>query len=496
MKKKVTAVTAGVLAFCVLGAGCQIHRSFDSLVPEEYGAWENYYIYHGNVRSRTTGEMGEYLVDDVVVDGETHVVSGCADSEIVGDTIYLCLNLQVGKDCLVAYDVEDSSYKLLMTEYTCAPEEGVTYTYRPYAIEKVYDNGDILLGGQREERTVNEQGIEQTNYQSVYFTIYHDGAFKEEIPFAGYDYSRIGAGYFTKLVTGADGEDMTLYYMALGMDEGVEVCAFDNGEVYVEYDFVDKNGVQGLLLKTYALEDETSIETYVGERLQKVEFFNFKTNSLVSLYQGNAYVEWVGIPNNEYFITYEYEKVNYTTKDGFFDTPTEQEGVLKSGGTVYQIVYSTEQVKAVEKYTFDGMGLQSVRGVANGELYIALEWYENAVGCKSGGYQSQVYKLGLNMGEPQKIKQEEYNQAKEICAGWTANVACGDYTYYIERVALSTVNGNTSYAYRLMRYNVKEQTTDVMQLWKGTGSHEQEKYCQMMWRNNGGGLDEFIVKPF
>jgi hypothetical protein len=494
MKKKITAITAGVLAFCLFGASCQIHRSFDSLVPEEYGAWENYYIYHGNVRSRTTGEMGEYLVDDVVVDGETYVVSSCADSEIVGESIYLCLKLQVEKDCLVAYNIEDGTYKLLMTEYTCHPEEGLTYTYRPYTIEKVYGNGDILLYGQREGRAVNEQDIEQTNYQSVYFTIYHDGTFKEETLFAGYDYSRISDEYFTKLSIGVDGEEATLYYITFGMEEGVEVCTFDNGEVYVEYDFVDKNGVQGLLLKTYALEDETPLETYVGERLQKVEFFNLKTNNLVSLYQGNQYVEWIEIPDSEYFITYEYEKVNYTTKDGLFSSPIEQEGVLKSGGAVYQIVYSTENVKAVEKYTFDGMGLQSVRGVANGELYISLEWYENAAGCKNGGHQSQAYKVGLNMGGPQKIKQEEYNKAKEICAGWTAEVACGDYSYYIERVALSTVNDRTSYAYRLMRYHTKNQTSEVMQLWKGVGSDEREKYCEMMWINNGGDMDDFIVR--
>ena len=62
MKKKMMAVTAGLLACCTLGAGCQIHRSFSSLVPEQYGAWDNYYVYHGNVRSKTTGEDGEYLV--------------------------------------------------------------------------------------------------------------------------------------------------------------------------------------------------------------------------------------------------------------------------------------------------------------------------------------------------------------------------------------------------------------------------------------------------
>ena len=63
--KKMTTITAGLLAFCVIGAGCQIHQTFDNLVPEEYGAWENYYIYHGNVKSKTTGEDSAYLVTEV-----------------------------------------------------------------------------------------------------------------------------------------------------------------------------------------------------------------------------------------------------------------------------------------------------------------------------------------------------------------------------------------------------------------------------------------------
>lgn len=496
MKKKMMMTMAGALAFCMFGAGCQIHQSFDNLVPEEYGAWDNYYIYHGNVRSRTTGEMGEYLVKDVVVDGQTCVVSGCADSQIVEDTIYLCLNLEIGKACLVAYDVENAAQELLMVEHSYQPEEGVTYIYQPYSIEKVYENDGILLYGQRQTLTVDEYGMEQTGYQSVYFTIDYDGTFKEEVLFAGYDYSRISDEYYTKLEISSATNEATLYYITFGMEEGVEVCTFDNDEVYVEYEFVEKNGVKGLLLKTYKLADGTAVETYQGERLSKVEFYNLDTNKLTSLYQGDKYVEWVEIPNGEYFITYEYEKVKYMVKGGFFETATEQEGVLKSDGAVYQIAYSTGEVKAVEKYTFDGMGLQSVRGAANGELYLALEWYESAAGCSNGGYQSKTYKLSLNKDGPQEIKQEEYNKAKDVCAAWATDVVCGDYAYYIEKVALTTINNRTTYAYRLMRYNLKNNEADVMQLWKGGSSDEQENYCEMMWRNNGGDMDDFIVRNF
>jgi hypothetical protein len=257
--------------------------------------------------------------------------------------------------------------------------------------------------------------------------------------------------------------------------------------------------VEGFLLKTYALEDVTDLANYQGERLQKVEFFNPKTNETTLLYSGNTFVEWLSVPHATYFITYEYASVEYTSKSGIFDTPTSQTAVLKKNCAVHEIVYSVDKVETKVRYTFEeGMGLQNVRGVdAQGNMYISLEWYESAVGCKNGGRQSKNCKVDLGEGKLQQVKQEEWNKAKEICEGSRADVACGpSYRYYIERIALNTVNNKTSYAYRLQRYNQKNKTTDVMQLWKGVGTDEQEKYCEMMWKNNGGDMDDFIVRPF
>ena len=503
--KKMTTITAGLLAFCVIGAGCQIHQTFDNLVPEEYGAWENYYIYHGNVKSKTTGEDSAYLVTEVTAGEDSYKVECCTDSEVLQDDIYMCLTLtSTGadftgqKEALLVYNVATKLQKTLMLDYTCQAEDGLTYIYHPYSIENLDEDG-LLLYGQRETIAVDENGVEHTEYISVYFTIDCEGNFKEEGNLGGNGYTRIGDEYFIKKDGDAESGAATIYYLTFGMEEGMPICTFDNNEVYVECEFVETESVEGFLLKTYALEDVTALENYQGERLQKVEFFNPKTNETTLLYSGNTFVEWVDIPSATYFITYEYASVQYTTKSGMFDEPTSQTAVLKKNCTVQQIVYSTDKVETKVKYTFkEGMGLQGVRGVdRQGNMYLSLEWYESAVGCKNGGHQSKNYKLNLGEDKLQQVKQEEWNKAKEICQGSRATVACGpSYRYYIERIALNTVNNKTSYAYRLQRYDESKKTTDVMQLWKGVGSDEQEKYSEMMWKNNGGDMDNFIVRPF
>ena len=509
MKKSVMAtILAGVLTFGVLGTSCQIHRNFDSLIPEEYGAWENYYIYHGNVRSKTTGEGGEYLVTSVTADGTDYTVSSCADSAILGDDIYLCLNLSASldggmetKNGLVKYNVERKTHEVLMLDASYPMEDGVTHIYRPYAIERVYEDGKLLLQGQREEITVDEYGAEQTTYQNAYFKIDGDGQLLEEIAYNTSGYTRVSDDYFTKTVGNSQTEEVTLYYITWGMEEGLPVCTYDNAEVYVECEFIDRNGAQGFLLKTYGLEDETAPENYYGEKLKKIEFFNLKKDELVSVYEGDSYVEWVELPENEYFITYEYETVKYQQKSGVFETPKEYTVTMKANCVARHIVYSENQVSMKTAYAFEkGQGLQSVKGVAGGkDMYVAVEWYENAAGCKTGGRQMQQYKLNLADGRLVKLSSEEWSESSTVCYGSYAladGVSCGDYAYYIERIKLNTVYDKTTYAYRLQRYNEKDETTDVMQLWKGSGSAEGEKYCEMMWKNNGGDMDDFLVRNF
>ena len=64
------------------------------VVPEEYGEWDNNYVYRGNGRSKTTGEDYEQLVNSVEIEGENYTVLACADFEIKGDDVYMILACQ------------------------------------------------------------------------------------------------------------------------------------------------------------------------------------------------------------------------------------------------------------------------------------------------------------------------------------------------------------------------------------------------------------------
>ena len=504
--KKLGTILTGLLAFCMLGCGCTIHQSFGNLVPEEYGAWENHYIYHGNVRSKTTGEDAELLVSNVEWAGENCAVVTCVDSAIVGDELYLCLSLDMpetgGKtqeNALVKYNVSTKAQDTLMVNYTVQPEDGVTDVYHIYSIESASETG-LILYGQRETLTLDENGVQQTGYNSTYFKVTPDGEFVEEVVIGNdYGYARVHDDYYLKTISPSEGTLQTVVYMTWGMEEGVPICTYDNADYYVETEFVEKNGVQGFLMKTYALESGAP-DTYYGDKLRKVEFFDVSVNEATTLYEGNTYVEWVKIPNSEYFITYDVETVSYTYRHGYFKPLTDASATLRKNCVLQRIVYTAEGVRAEVAYTFEeGLGLKSVAGVAGSLLYIDFEWYESVAGCKNGGYQTQAYQVKTSSdGEKmKKVDSEDWHNAKNICYGVYMienGASCGQYTYYIERTKLTTVFNSTSYAYSLKRYNVESGETEVMQLWSSNGTQEGEKYCALMWRDNGGAYDDFIVR--
>lgn len=504
MKKSVIAtMLASVFAFGVIGTGCQIHRSFDSLVPEEYGAWENYYIYHGNVRSKTTGEDGEPLFSHIVTDDKIYSVASCADSAAIGDVLYLCFTLSDGTNmehAIVSYNVKTKAEKTLMLNYSHQDDAGVTHVYHPYAIERVYEDGRILLQGQHEQITVDESGQEKIEYSTAFFTVDYDGKFLEEISFAWYGYTRVSEDYFTSTIASTHTQEASIYYATWGMEQPQLIATVDNsGTTRTETQFVDKEGVKGFLLTSY-LPEKTEQGTK-EERLQKIEFFDIATNRLTTVYEGNDYTVWVEIPDNEYFYTYEYQTVTYTQKGGLFETPQQYTATYKQNCVLHQVVYSTSGVTVEKVHAFEEhQGVNTIRGIEDrAYCYASVEWYESASGCKKGGYQGQQYKINLKDGKSTKLDGKEWNASATVCYGSYAlknSSSYGGYAYYIERIALTTVYDNTTYAYRLQRYDAESKKTEVMQLWQGNGSQEGEKYCEMMWKNNGGDFSDFIVRDY
>lgn len=508
MKKSVIAtMLASVLTFGVLGTGCQIHNSFDSLVPDTYGAWENHYIYRGNVRSKTTGEDATYLVTHVVEDGKTYKVESCLDSDILGDDIYLCLSLSEPdgngletKFALVCYNIKDKTQETLMLDYTYQDEGGTTYTYHPYSIDTLYGDSQIVLYGQREGIALDKYGQEIPQYMPAYFTFSRESMRGYEMPSIWDGYARAGEYCFTKTEVDKEMQMASVYYGVWGDVEPTLMATVDHSDgKYTKTEFVEKNGASGFLLTTYGSKENA----YSAQEdcLQKMSFYNLNTGELTTLFEGDDFVDWVKVPNSEYFLTYHYDTVTYTQKSSLFESAQTYTATVKQDCILHQIVYSANGVEVKTAYDFDdGVSVNNMQGIdKDGCLYASVERYENAGLLNKGGYKSQRSKIDLLGGQMTEIDSKEWNASASLCYGWYAfynKPVCEWYAYYVESVALTTVNNNTNYAYRLKRFDTKTNTTDVMQLWKGSGSQEGEKYSAMMWKDNGGDYSEFVVRNY
>jgi len=496
MKKSFTAIMAGILTCCMLGVGC----NFSSIVPEEFGEWESNYIYRGNVRSKTTGENGETLVTQVTKGDKTYAVLSCADYAFVGDDIYMCLNLNTPDfnmtQAIVKYNVKDKTQENIVLENTYTPEEGLTWVYQAYSIEQTFDDY-MLVYGHRAGTQEKENGEIENTSVSLYYKIGYDGSLVEAESFDFAGYTRASDNYFTK--TDYQNDVTSLYCITWDMEEPTYVCDLANG---MTYQFIEKNGAAGVLLMQWGEETEN---TYYGKKLQKIQFFNVKNGEMKTLFEGDTLMQWVEIPTDEYFYTFTYETVTYQTRDHFFDEPTEGTTQMAKNCVLYQIEYSENGATLKIAQTFDkDRNFTRIKGVevANGKrtAYVLANWYESPVGCSNGGYKEQAYKVDLNSGELTKIKTDVYNTSEDICYGayaLTDGVACGTYSYYLQRKVYSKIGKLEQAGYLLKRYNAQNGKTDAMQVWKDSSTSDaEEKYCHQMWKAMGGDIYSFIVRNY
>ena len=134
----------------------------------------------------------------------------------------------------------------------------------------------------------------------------------------------------------------------------------------------------------------------------------------------------------------------------------------------------------------------------DGKLHVILTRYENAFGCSGGGVSVEYYALDLSTAAFKKVPASEalnYGDFNEYYAR-EKGVKCGSYTYYLDKQAYGvSINDYQNYAYKLQRYDGK--TTETMQIWS-TSSIQPEgaKFCQQMWKNGGGDLNDFIVRNY
>lgn len=496
MKRKVLSWLGLLLAGSIVLSSCE---SFSDLTPEEYGVWENHYIYRGNVRSKTTGEDAEKLVSSVSYGETDYEVSYCNDYTIRENDIYMCLTLNAPNGefakGIVKYNAENKTQENVFFRYEHIPTEGVTWVYEADYIEHAFPD-IMLVYGTRTETSTDANGVPKTETRNLYYTIDYTGNLVEAESFYYLGYTKVSENYYTK-TDYKDGK-MSLYYLTWGMDEPRQVCDLDETQnVWKKTAFVEKNGVAGVLIAHY---DLTETDQEHGNKLLKIEFFNAKTNATTLLFEGNTFVKWLEVPENEYFLTFTNKEITYSQKDGFLKPTTEHTTTVRQDCTLYKIDYANDTVSLKKDFTFESnKDFYAIQGIKDGTAYADCFWYETAAGCKKGGSQSQSYAIDIDDGKYKKIQSDELKASGDECFEYYALQNCpsfGEYAYYLQRKSYQTLN-KTNYAYLLKRHNRSSKKTDVMQIWKSSGGNDQEeKYCQDMWKLTGGDIYEFIVRDY
>lgn len=450
MRKTGKFFAVALAAACAL---CTLTGCIEDYVPESYGAWDGNYLYAGNVKSKTTGEDPETLVSSVVIGDTAYSVSQCVDYEIVGNRIYSVLNLTYDSDCmtcLIEYDVETNLFQTLYVETEKTVEE-TTISYDVYRIVKLLDEYKILQtengnwfavdrSGEIVEKDCNElQSYEQAG---DYLYQWEKGVLTYR---TWLDETWVTAADFT----GTAVFDASIEYVQKGERGGLLIQTYDERHLW-----------EGLHFYDFGKAALTSFDTSAfGENMQKVE---------------NA-------PKNEYFITYDFEWVDYSVRENLFS--------IRSASTTHQkncvlwrLVYAADGIELEKAYVFDkDKNYLDIRAIYGDKIYVNAEWYALATGCSGGGRQTAYYRIRMQYDEEMRFGDSVFsvgvNQAKEDLAK-DEGVTCGEYTYYIRTNLLYSWYGRP-YVCLLNRFDGTQMET--MQFW-ASYSYEKENYCEEMWR--------------
>ena len=488
--KNLALVFGTLISLMAVLSSCQ---SFGDLVPTEYGAWENHYIYRGNVRSKTTGEDAETLVGSVTHGEIVYETKDCLDYAFSGDDIYLNLSFNAqGNDtldvhnALVRYNVKDKTQETLCFDLmVSAEEENTCFSYEPYAIEKVFEDKILLYGRKYTIETEKNNG-EGEAYTELWYNVDLDGDFLGEEATSYVDWARVGEDYWLRY----NYEEYSYEYLTWGMENPVRICKGS----YKDVEFVEKNGVKGFLISS-----ENSLE-----------FFDLATNTRTDLWEGIGF-EWVPAPEYEYFMSSEPMTVTYTTWKYvpifllalFKETRTAK---IQGNCQLFKIDYSADGVRVEKIQAFEKeKDFSNAGGVADGKLYVRGFWYLSQRGCKDGGSEGAYYAFDLTTKQFDVIEEfDDYKVAEDMCYTKAAlengGVIFGDYMYYIHRERVKPGLMAQSYtAYLLKRYRLSDEKLAIMQIWAeedAYGNDEMENFCEEMWLENGDNIDDFIIRNY
>ena len=499
MKRFLTIVLAVLTLFSVACiSSCQ---SMDDIIPEVYGEWDGNYIYRGNGRSKTTGEEYEQLIESVEVEGETYYASACVDSKIVNDDVYMILACQEDKPtvdveyhpygwdsdldltyCLVVYNIQNKTQKLLFTEQIITCDNEAEMFYRPSVIEGVFGETIVLRAYVQNAGFIGDD-LSLRNYE--WCTVDLDGNLLdfsfEYLVNSTYEtpWEWVSDEYGVADVYEKSGRK--LYYRDHTLSEPILFYTHST-DAYshpYEWSYVEQDGRKGVLIEEYYRVESNKHSNQ--KKVGTLRFYDFETNQTSSISIDKHALFYM---DNRYVKTYDYTTIEYY--ETWFEKKTAD---VEINNAIYRLTYDENGVHLENFFDLPEEHRFTIYGIQEDKMAYCEVWYENPHGCDIFGGSEAVYvEHDLLSGEKRtmefedtKVLEDEYAAVYEKEKG----VAVGDYIYFLHEETLQALMSSPHTAYQLKRLNKQTNELEIMQLWYERKNHGYSnlelKYCEDLW---------------
>ena len=460
-KKTKLGILAGLLAGCCFLTSC---TSLYDVAPKAYAEWDGNYIYCANMRSKTTGEGEEYLIETLTKDGTDYTFNYARDYAYVGDDIYMCLDMKTTTQvenrydyttCFAVYNVQDKTSEVVLWGEDDLVIEYIYYMTTEYAVLRVH-------GGK---------------YDSTLICVDFDGNIVYEDVDWALSYTCVG-DYLVKYKDGA--------FVYSTWDNEAQNSMFRLDEDFRSFDatYYKDEKYEGFLIEVkgpYSFRYNSAHGLYFYDVVKK------QTCTLIGY---NKNVEFV--KDGDYYVIGERQQITYentVVMMGMIIPIITTEEYTYSGlhnCALLKINWSADILSMETVYDFskehEGKDFSSYWVLSNGDFYFETRELEIKVGgCtgKSGTVYSE-YMLNGKTGVLQKtnsLTSDELDEAtaeKQRAEAMEKGRVFDVYVYYIGWQSYGGIG--TREAYTLYRFNMQTQTEEVMQFWAPELFYNEEEY--------------------
>ncbi len=469
-----------LLAICIGLAAFPFSACFaEDYVPKTWGEWDGNYIYCGNVKSKTTGEEAQTLVESFEANGVTYTVGETKDYDVIrwlgthkiaNDCVYLPFVCQKTPD-----EKGQKRYETVVVEYSMKEKSSRTL----YVDETGEFTGEKLIVAVLDEYLVIQS--DET------IAVDLDGGLAENVTLPNVVFDDIARTFADKYTLYYDREDENIKLVDWGNPEDVAtVVKHEYGQNYIG---VEQDGRVGVLVyETGRAEVVGTPNTESREYLVEFKYFDAQTRTLsdvegIADVRKNGSVDWVDGQEGEYFVSFIDETVSYDYGPVW---DREKKTVVNSRNcALWKMEYGEDGASASKIFAFGkDKSYRNVDAVWDDKAYVRSLQYTSTSGCDRGGTEYRDYVVDMKKGKYKRYSDGYFDEKEKayMALGRKKGVTFGEYTYFIRFANSAAWLGDKPDIGILARFNGKK--TETMQVW-GNGKQEKLRYCKEMWGQYG-----------